>query len=381
MDLAITDVLRGCVSSIMNAVLLFLMAQPRYSKRVTRAVIFSIFVIDILTSLYFYKVGAVTALAKFDVLLFLALGLALKPFVKDSIAKWLFHLLTAINIYFIIAYISYYLCDFFPYPFYANSFVRFLLYLGLMVLYTKKFRPIYRALTENWKIYFVLVLSITMNFTYYIFASDDIEATFNDQAVYLFLLIFLVILVYITIFYLLQKDLVQQKTKQEKLRFRQLAYRDTLTGVGNRNGYEELLEEVKVLTDKERICVCVFDINNLKIVNDTKGHNVGDQYIIDCCQVICKAHQTSAVFRIGGDEFIAVCEDASDTFVQESIEAMASLTEQYNNKDRPYQVSIAHGYEFFNGKKHKTLDDAKNDADKVMYKNKKMTKENQARNG
>lgn len=359
----------------MNAVLLFMMAQPRYSKKITGSLVFAVFVVDILTSLYFYKIGALTTLAKFDVLLFLALGILLKPFVKDSLAKWLFHFLTAINIYFIIAYISYFLCDFFPYPFYANSLVRFVLYLGLMVLYCKKFRPVYRVLTENWKVYFVLVLSITINFIYYIFASDDIEATFNAQSIYLLLLIFLSILVYATIFYLLQKDLIQQKTKQEKQHFRQLAYRDTLTGVGNRNGYEELVEDLKLLMDQNHICVCAFDINNLKIVNDTKGHNVGDQYIIDCCQIICKAHQTSAVFRIGGDEFIAVCDKASDTFVQESIAAMAYLTEQYNNDDRPYQVSIAYGYEYFNSQKHSGLDDAKNDADKLMYENKKIMKE------
>lgn len=374
MELAITDIIRGCVSSIMNAILLFLMAQPRYSKKVTGILVFVVFSIDIITSILFYKIGQLTALAQFDIILFLALGIILKPFVKDSIAKWFFHFLTAINIYFIIAYLSYFLADLFPHPFYANSFVRLALYLGLMLLYCKKLRPLYLIISDSWKAYFILVFAITVNFTYYIFDSEDIEVTFSNS-IHLFLLIILAMLVYITIFYLLKKDLAQQQIKQEKLHFRQMAFRDTLTGVGNRNGYEELMNEVETNLDNRIICVGAFDINDLKLVNDTHGHDVGDQYIRDCCQIICKAHQTSAVFRMGGDEFIIVCENAPHKFIQESKNNMDELIRLYNSESSHYKVSIAYGYEIFNNRKHKFLNDVKDDADRLMYENKRRIKE------
>lgn len=52
----------------------------------------------------------------------------------------------------------------------------------------------------------------------------------------------------------------------------------------------------------------VFDINNLKIINDTLGHDFGDILIIDSCKLICKVFKRSPVYRIGGDEFVVILE-------------------------------------------------------------------------
>lgn len=379
MDLVITDILRGCVSSIMNAILLFLMAQPRYSKKTTCLVVVSIFILDLVSSFYFYNIGALTTLAKFDVILFFVLAVILKPFVKDTLSKWLFHLLTALNVYFIIIYLSYFLCDLFPYPFYANSFVRLLLYLGVILLYHKKLRPTYKLITENSKVYFTLVLFISINFVYYIVDSNDIEQTLSDKSIYLLLLILLAIVIYFIIFYLLQKDLLQQKTKTEKLYFEKMAYKDVLTNVGNRNGFEEFMKEAQMALDKQNYCIGAFDINNLKVVNDTMGHTLGDQYICDCCKIICDVHKTSAVFRVGGDEFIIVSKNALPTFIGQCKQDMINTIDEYNRKNLPYQISIAYGYEHFNSKKHQTLDDVKNDADRLMYEHKRVSKKSQTK--
>lgn len=99
--------------------------------------------------------------------------------------------------------------------------------------------------------------------------------------------------------------------KQELGSAKQLAYRDSLTGVKSYNAYVE--EEQKV---DERIAggelkefgVVVFDVNGLKLVNDTKGHEAGDCLLQSACRLICTRFKHSPVFRIGGDEFVALLE-------------------------------------------------------------------------
>lgn len=54
--------------------------------------------------------------------------------------------------------------------------------------------------------------------------------------------------------------------------------------------------------------MAVFDLNGLKEVNDTKGHDAGDRYIQVGCRMICQHFKHSPVFRIGGDEFVAFLE-------------------------------------------------------------------------
>ena len=58
------------------------------------------------------------------------------------------------------------------------------------------------------------------------------------------------------------------------------------------------------------VSVVVFDLNNLKRINDTMGHGVGDRYIIDASALIGEVFRNSPVFRIGGDEFAVILEGA-----------------------------------------------------------------------
>lgn len=64
--------------------------------------------------------------------------------------------------------------------------------------------------------------------------------------------------------------------------------------------------------------IAVFDLNNLKDINDRLGHEVGDQYIKNACRVICDSFKHSPVFRVGGDEFAVFLEN-TDYWVRERI--------------------------------------------------------------
>lgn len=101
----------------------------------------------------------------------------------------------------------------------------------------------------------------------------------------------------------------EQMQRQELTSTRQLAYTDSLTGVKSVHAYVELQREMdRHIGDgsQEQFAVAVFDLNELKHINDTLGHETGDLYIINACHIICDFYKHSPVFRIGGDEFMAI---------------------------------------------------------------------------
>ncbi len=87
------------------------------------------------------------------------------------------------------------------------------------------------------------------------------------------------------------------------------AYQDALTGVKSKQSY---LEMEKALNDKiskgtlPDFGIVVCDVNGLKRINDTLGHNAGDEYIRKSCRMICDIFSHSPVYRIGGDEFAVI---------------------------------------------------------------------------
>ena len=86
------------------------------------------------------------------------------------------------------------------------------------------------------------------------------------------------------------------------------AYTDSLTGVKNPHAYAEEKAEIDRRIDAGELnefAVVIFDLNGLKMVNDTEGHDAGDRYIESACRLICDQFKRSPVYRIGGDEFVA----------------------------------------------------------------------------
>lgn len=85
-----------------------------------------------------------------------------------------------------------------------------------------------------------------------------------------------------------------------------IATKDELTHVGNKAAYKEYVEQLQNRMDEgdTEFAVVLADINRLKFVNDTYGHEKGDTYIRGCCGVLCDVYLHSPVFRIGGDEFV-----------------------------------------------------------------------------
>ena len=110
----------------------------------------------------------------------------------------------------------------------------------------------------------------------------------------------------------LEDLLHKEKSQREELETaRHQAYRDSLTGVKSKHAYleTEMAYDERIACDEvDAFGVIVFDINGLKEINDTQGHDAGDRYIREGCALICHTFVHSPVFRTGGDEFVVILE-------------------------------------------------------------------------
>ncbi|MEG0379570.1 MAG: diguanylate cyclase, partial [Eubacterium sp.] len=157
-----------------------------------------------------------------------------------------------------------------------------------------------------------------------------------------------------------------------------LAYQDILTGVRNKTAYfevvkrlEEKIAEEKIRLGYPKFAVVMFDINGLKEVNDTLGHDFGDLLIRDACKIISDVFKQNQVYRIGGDEFVIILEQKDYEQYPELSERFKEAIDAFNRQDRQtVAVSIASGIAYYDKAVDNTFGDVFKRADSAMYKNK-----------
>lgn len=157
---------------------------------------------------------------------------------------------------------------------------------------------------------------------------------------------------------------------------RQMAYTDPLTGVKNKNAYFEDVDGIERRIEDGNLSdfgIIVFDVNNLKIVNDTKGHEEGDKYIKTASKLICHEFKHSPIYRIGGDEFVAFL--MGEDFKNRNI-LIASFNQKVEKNKQDGKVVISCGLDEFNPEKDDSYMRIFTRADSKMYERKKELKEN-----
>ena len=154
----------------------------------------------------------------------------------------------------------------------------------------------------------------------------------------------------------------------------QKAYRDGLTGVKNKLAYIDSLRQLELDSTAEALAnygVAVFDINDLKLTNDTKGHEAGDKLIKNACAIICKQFKHSPVFRIGGDEFAAILQ-GSDFENREDL--FREFTAKIDENNKNGGVVVAGGMAVFDPKLDENYTDVFMRADQQMFERKEQLK-------
>ena len=159
------------------------------------------------------------------------------------------------------------------------------------------------------------------------------------------------------------------------------AFKDALTGVGNKAAYNRKMVEINeaIANGVEDFAIVMLDVNGLKVMNDEQGHAAGDTYIRGCCRVACETFKHSPVFRIGGDEFVAIL--MGDDYNHRS-ERVRELKEFFakaykNEKVEPWlRFSCSVGMAEYT-KGDKSAEIVFRRADKLMYEDKlRFKKEN-----
>lgn len=156
-----------------------------------------------------------------------------------------------------------------------------------------------------------------------------------------------------------------------------LAYRDALTGVKNKMAYQEVAQrlEEQIRLGQPQFAVVVMDINHLKAINDQYGHDFGDILITNACKFICKIFKHSPIYRIGGDEFVAILEHTDFTnYVQLMQDFTAAMEEQARIEPPENRVSIARGLAVYNPESDLVFSNVFKRADDAMYQNKAAMK-------
>ncbi len=161
-------------------------------------------------------------------------------------------------------------------------------------------------------------------------------------------------------------------------RISDLAYTDTLTGVNSKTAYNEEIRRLNenIADGFYQFGIIMFDINGLKEMNDTYGHDAGDTYIKSACRLICTTYKHSPVFRIGGDEFIAVLRGQDLLNSQKLMYRFYERMEQTSKEaGKPEEVvSVAAGMAVFKEGKDTDVQSVFKRADENMYINKNLMK-------
>ncbi len=149
---------------------------------------------------------------------------------------------------------------------------------------------------------------------------------------------------------------------------------DALTGVKNKHAYVDFEEDLNKRIDKGdknlHFAIVVFDVNDLKKVNDTLGHNKGDLLLKHASQIICDVFKHSPVFRVGGDEFAVIAQGKD----YDNIDELMEKIHESNRKNKGTgNAVIACGMARFETDKNVSLVFER--ADVKMYENKKGLKE------
>jgi len=173
----------------------------------------------------------------------------------------------------------------------------------------------------------------------------------------------IVILVFMILYELL-KALRYAKANRE---LKSKIYLDEATGLPNKNKCEEIL----TLEAEQNMAICVFDLNNLRIINNQQGHERGDLYIRSFAKSLRKGvDENQFVGRCGGDEFIAFFKDVSKEDVKRNLENIKKECAKCSE----IPLSYAAGFAYSNDFSTLTMRELFCQADKNMYIDKNQAK-------
>ncbi|MBR5163400.1 MAG: diguanylate cyclase [Schwartzia sp.] len=168
--------------------------------------------------------------------------------------------------------------------------------------------------------------------------------------------------------------LINNVTEQQllKMDLEERSKTDELTGLLNRRSYQEYI--LQLFRDgKFPVAFISVDCNNLKQINDTYGHLVGDEFLrMSALLFRMTMPSRAAIFRMGGDEFVIIVQGAGEEEAQRLVEIMREKESAFQIREQP--LSIAIGYAILNSAKD-DINACVDAADQAMYRDKNRIKQ------
>ena len=155
-----------------------------------------------------------------------------------------------------------------------------------------------------------------------------------------------------------------------------MAYTDALTGLGNRNAYIEAINRIdaQIVSGKAEFSIAVFDINGLKRANDNFGHGFGDLMIKTVAGILKECVKEGTLYRIGGDEFVAIVENSGKEIFENSFElihrALADRGDILRDGEKQMPLAVSKGAASYENGVDKNFNSVFRRADTAMYADK-----------
>ncbi len=174
------------------------------------------------------------------------------------------------------------------------------------------------------------------------------------------------------------QDITERKKHEDRLE--QLSLYDQLTGFYNRNYFRQKMKEIEG-SGSYPVSIISIDLDGLKIVNDTFGHQWGDEYIRICADILRQSlRKDEIIARVGGDEFGVLLPYTSPENSEAILQRINQHVEEYNRKhyQRRFPISMSMGVATCPDD-FQRLEETYSEADNRMYAN-KLNQGTQARN-
>lgn len=169
------------------------------------------------------------------------------------------------------------------------------------------------------------------------------------------------------VFLLILSGIIQYYFKKEFISLKEQAFLDVTT-IPNRTCCINTIDNYDA---KENCfgCGCImFDLNNLKVTNDTYGHKAGDELIHNFASILKNSiSEYGFVGRFGGDEFISIFENCNETSLDSYIKDIQKDVECYNKKHEYRKISYSYGFAVSNKDNYYNMSQLVQSADKSMY--------------
>jgi diguanylate cyclase (GGDEF)-like protein len=145
---------------------------------------------------------------------------------------------------------------------------------------------------------------------------------------------------------------------------------DSLTGIGNRFSFNEFTDRLSRRVSGESWAIVMIDMDNFKRINDTLGHQEGDNALRDMAAVIKKCVRGGDfAARYGGDEFVLATKAEND--IRRLMERIQKAVDMQNEmRVRPYQLYISYGYDVYTTNSGRSIKDFIVHIDSLMYRHK-----------